>query len=369
MKPLFLAFLVITLTLLCLPGLVHAQSGPPVVHAVLFYSPNCEHCYYIITEVLPPLFDQYGDQLQMIGVDVTQPDGQAAFRAAMEIHSIDLEYAGVPFLVVGDTYLMGDVDIPQQFPGFIEYYLAQGGLDWPDIPGLTEMIASVESTQAAQASPTPETTSTPWPTSTPEPLILTGEERASIGDRLAQDPAGNGLAILVLVGMLVAVGWSIRSFRRTPGRPLAGAVLSLIPVLCIVGLGVAGYLAFVETTHSEAICGPVGDCNTVQQSGYARLFGILPIGVLGIVGYLAIIAAWGSIQYTKGKLAEYGALAMLAMTFSGTLFSIYLTFLEPFVIGATCAWCLSSALIMTVLMLLSIAPGKLAATRLQSRDR
>lgn len=369
MKRLFLAILLNLLTLMSYPGPARAQGPVPVVHAVLFYSPNCGHCYYVITEVLPPLFDQYGDQLQMIGVDITSQDGHDAFLAALEIHGIDLEYAGVPFLVIGDTYLMGDADIPQQFPGLIEYHLAMGGVDWPDIPGLAEMLVSMEATQQAQATPTSELTATPGPTATPEPLILTGEEKASVADRLAQDPAGNGLAILILVGMLVAMGWSLRSFQRTPGRPLAGVVLWLIPVLCIVGLGVAGYLSYVEITQVEAVCGPVGDCNTVQQSEYARLFGILPIGVLGMTGYLAIIAAWGVIQYTKGKLTDYGALTMLAMTIFGTLFSIYLTFLEPFVIGATCAWCLSSAIIMTVLMLLSVAPGKLAAEKLMGRVR
>jgi uncharacterized membrane protein len=46
-------------------------------------------------------------------------------------------------------------------------------------------------------------------------------------------------------------------------------------------------------------------------------------------------------------------IALFAMTGLGTLFSIYLTFLEPFVIGATCMWCLSSATIMTLLHSLS----------------
>jgi uncharacterized membrane protein len=55
------------------------------------------------------------------------------------------------------------------------------------------------------------------------------------------------------------------------------------------------------------------------------------------------------------------------MTVVGTLFSIYLTFLEPFVIGATCAWCLTSAVLMTVLMLLSIAPAKFALAHLSER--
>jgi uncharacterized membrane protein len=48
------------------------------------------------------------------------------------------------------------------------------------------------------------------------------------------------------------------------------------------------------------------------------------------------------------------------MTAIGTIFSIYLTFLEPFVIGATCAWCLTSAIIMTILMLLTVSPAKAA---------
>jgi len=46
--------------------------------------------------------------------------------------------------------------------------------------------------------------------------------------------------------------------------------------------------------------------------------------------------------------------ALVGLTLIGTLFSMYLTFLEPFVIGATCAWCLTSAVILTLLMLLSV---------------
>jgi uncharacterized membrane protein len=49
--------------------------------------------------------------------------------------------------------------------------------------------------------------------------------------------------------------------------------------------------------------------------------------------------------------------ALLAGTVSGVAFSIYLTFLEPFVIGATCAWCLTSAILITVLMWLAAGPG------------
>ena len=48
------------------------------------------------------------------------------------------------------------------------------------------------------------------------------------------------------------------------------------------------------------------------------------------------------------------------MAFFGVLFSIYLTFLEPFVIGATCMWCISSAVIQTIIFLASSDSAKRA---------
>lgn len=359
-------------------GQVRLPADQPVVHAVLFYSPSCSHCYYVINEVLPPLFEQYGNQLQMVGISIASPDGYDVFLAALDLHGIAPEYGGVPFLVVGDTYLLGDVDIPQQFPGLVEYYLSQGGVDWPLIPRLPELLAGMDSTQDAQETPAEETPtlaptvtgqSEAMPASTPveEPdsIALVGEETIGLWDRLAQDPAGNSLAILVLIGMVVALGWSIWSLARPVARQTGSTSLWLVPILCAAGLGVAGYLSYVEVTQVEAVCGPVGDCNTVQQSEYARLFGVLPIGVLGMVGYVAIIVSWLFARWAnKGAIRDLGALALLTMTVFGTIFSIYLTFLEPFLIGATCAWCLTSAVLMTILMLLSVAPGKQALNRL-----
>ena len=139
-------------------------------------------------------------------------------------------------------------------------------------------------------------------------------------------------------------------------------------VLALAGLGVATYLAHVEVRGIEAVCGPVGDCNTVQQSPYARLFGVVPIGVLGAAGFSAILVAWGARRWASGRTAVWAGIAQLAMTGCGTLFSIYLTFLEPFVIGATCLWCLSSAVIMTALYGLTLAPGGSAAAVLRHRS-
>jgi len=54
------------------------------------------------------------------------------------------------------------------------------------------------------------------------------------------------------------------------------------------------------------------------------------------------------------------------MTCFGIAFSIYLTFLEPFVIGATCAWCLTSAIVMTALFWLAAPRARSALAVLRS---
>jgi uncharacterized membrane protein len=185
-------------------------------------------------------------------------------------------------------------------------------------------------------------------------------ETSNWRDTFTRDPAGNTLSVIVLLGMLGSIPWAVTLFRNTNGISLKENWAWVIPLLCVIGFGVAGYLAYVETTQVTAVCGPVGDCNTVQQSEYARLFGILPIGVLGLIGYVAIFISWLVARYAKDHLADYAVIFLFIMTAFGTLFSIYLTFLEPFVIGATCAWCLTSAILMTILMLLTVRPVKTA---------
>jgi uncharacterized membrane protein len=124
----------------------------------------------------------------------------------------------------------------------------------------------------------------------------------------------------------------------------------VVPLLVLVGAGVAAYLSFIEVTQAEAVCGPVGDCNTVNQSEYAFLFGVLPVGLLGLVGYGLILLLWMVRRASPPASRRWATLGLWAGALVGTLFSAYLTFLEPFVIGATCAWCLTSAMIMTLLL-------------------
>ena len=163
----------------------------------------------MINDTIIPLVEKYGDQLQIIAIDVTQQQGQTLFLSA--IQKFNLDSAGVPFLVIDDTYLIGSEDIPNKFPGLIETYLTQGGVDFPNITGLQEMISKAQeadnataaaSTQSEtlQTQPVPATASPADVSPTAIPNIVIDHGRASTWlDTFTRDPAGNTLSVLVLI--------------------------------------------------------------------------------------------------------------------------------------------------------------------------
>jgi len=89
--------------------------------------------------------------------------------------------------------------------------------------------------------------------------------------------------------------------------------------------------------------------------------------VLGVLYYLTIGALWAGQRHSARRWANLSALGLLGLTLFGTIFSIYLTCLELFVVRAICSWCLGSAVTTTILMLLVVVPitGSPAAKRVQ----
>jgi uncharacterized membrane protein/thiol-disulfide isomerase/thioredoxin len=358
-------FLALLLMILVPIGKTWAQG--PLVRAVLFYSPSCPHCHEVMTEHLPAVSDQYGDNLQIVVVNTAVEGGALLFQATIEMFDVPPERRGVPMLVIGDQVLVGSIEIPERFPDLVQEGFDQGGLDWPAIPGLMEALPPELTgpvTGEATPNPTdePEPTAEIVPTDTPFPTIDEPDQDnlsrwfASVKFRIMLDPAGNILALIVLVGMVISVISVVVLLLTKRTAPTPRWMKWALPVLSLVGIIIASYLSYIEITQETAFCGPVGDCNSVQHSSYAKLFGVVPIGLLGLAGYVAILAAWYISQKTTGQVKSYSILILMGMTFFGTTFSIYLTYLEPFVIGATCMWCVLSAVIMTAQMWLALPP-------------
>jgi uncharacterized membrane protein len=114
-----------------------------------------------------------------------------------------------------------------------------------------------------------------------------------------------------------------------------------------VGLGVASYLTYVHYSGGPILCLKGGGCETVQHSIYSKLAGV-PVALIGLIGYILIL---GSLLVPDG---EFPRLATMGFTVPGFAFSVYLTGRELFSIHAICPWCVSSAVMMTLLTAMSV---------------
>jgi uncharacterized membrane protein len=261
-------------------------------------------------------------------------------------------------------YLVGSGDIPELFPGIVADTLAADGMSWPPVEGIDEALAPfIEegSVVDPDAGPTDASEETAAAGADGTAAVLPLGDDASWTERFGRDVTGNSISVVVLALLLLsAIAAPILAARGSlPAFPSW-----IVIVLAAIGIGVAAYLASVETSGSEAVCGPVGDCNAVQASEYAAIWGI-PIGVLGVLGYAAIAGLWVVSRVAKGTPADVSLVLIGMGAWIGTLFSIYLTFLEPFVIGATCMWCISSAVIMMALLWITSGPAIEAWHRLR----
>jgi uncharacterized membrane protein len=335
-----LMLLVTLLLALGLPGSVKASPESdikPVVHAVLFYSAGCPYCSEVLNNTLPPLQEQHQSQLSILLIELATLEDINNLYSLGNTLGLTKEQVAVPFLLIDQTPLVGVEEINSRLPNLIEKYLAEGGLETPDIPLLNKMAARGIDFNAYDPA-----------------------QKAVAQAQAASNSTGMTLAWVIMVFMLLALVASLiliaRAFQGNPLPPLKGWAEIVITVLSLIGLGAAIYLTYVEITHTRALCGPVGDCNTVQSSPYAKLFGLIPIGVIGAVGYIAILVAWLWRRFRSDALSRVAGPIMFGMALFGTLFSIYLTYLELFVIHAVCIWCLTSAVIITLLMLLSLPP-------------
>jgi len=323
-----------------------ALAKEAIVPTVLFYSPTCSHCAKLEREILPALQQRYGKQLVIVHVNVVSAAGSDIFEAAIARLKVPEARIRVPALLIGDTFLLGTVEIPEKAPGLIAAALAKGGLDWPNLPGLYEQFFAQKSIHLDHLSP--------W---------------AFMTYKFKQDPLANGIAVLVLALLVISLIAAVVIPLSSRPAPKAMTLLPawVIPPLAVIGLAVAVYLSYVEVSETNAFCGPVGHCNAVQNSPYAKLFGILPIAVLGMGGYIAILLAWMLQCLGRESLKRQGRLALWGLGLFSVLFSSYLTFLEPFVIGATCTFCLVSAVVLVMILWASILPAKASLGRMEPK--
>jgi uncharacterized membrane protein len=354
------------LSLLALPVITQAQQS--VVYGIFFYSPACPHCHDVINNDWGAIQDEFGDQLRVLFVNVQEPMGSQLMTQTTQELSINSN--GVPMLVIGDEALIGSVDIPAQTARIVREGLANGGIAPPPVTGMAAIFEETLGDEYVPIGTIEAETDDIANALAVGVLIALVASLALVGTSFANPSlrpivSGRVGKIATVTGLVFSLGLTLTLVlgSTAPWITLLAVVLSLligfvlfsllnanlpetvgIQLLAVVGLLVAVYMAYIETTTAEAVCGAIGACNVVQESPYAAILGI-PIGIIGILGYAVLL-----LLSFIGKRFPQAMWLAFALSAGGVLFSIYLTYLEPFVIKATCVWCLTSAVVMLLLL-------------------
>lgn len=133
-------------------------------------------------------------------------------------------------------------------------------------------------------------------------------------------------------------------------------VYGLAALVSLIGLADAIYLTVEHISGRSVRCTIVSGCSEVLSSPYASVRGY-PLAAIGAVAYFVV--------FSLATLAAFGyrGLDKLLTIIVGAMFltTLWLLYLQAFVIGHFCQFCLLSALVTTALTVLTIAAGKLAA--------
>jgi uncharacterized membrane protein len=155
---------------------------------------------------------------------------------------------------------------------------------------------------------------------------------------------------------------SKRSQDKTPkteGPPRGRMILyGVAGLFCLFGLADATYLTVLALTGETAACSGQAGCFEVLGSAYARVAGI-PVAAFGVAGYFSAFtfATFAAFNYARAQM-------FFALTV-GVLFAVtlWLLYVQAFVLHAFCRYCLFSAAITFLLMGLVVAGPSPRASR------
>lgn len=111
-----------------------------------------------------------------------------------------------------------------------------------------------------------------------------------------------------------------------------------VALVSLVGLGDATYLTIEHITGQSVRCTIIAGCSEVLSSSYATVGGV-PLAVIGAAAYFAV--------FSLATLAAFGyrfaGIVLSVMVLIMMLVSLWLIYLQAFVIRSFCQYCLLSA--------------------------
>jgi uncharacterized membrane protein len=128
----------------------------------------------------------------------------------------------------------------------------------------------------------------------------------------------------------------------------------IVAALALAGIFVSIYLTLFKLGVIGELSCSIGSCETVNTSRWSMFLG-LPVAAWGLFFYVDIfvIAVLGTMP--RFEYEPVISVVLVAQAAIGVLFSAWLTYLELAVIHAICIWCVTSAVIVLMILLVSVA--------------
>jgi uncharacterized membrane protein len=124
-------------------------------------------------------------------------------------------------------------------------------------------------------------------------------------------------------------------------------------VLSLLGLFISAYLYLYKVGRIGMVACGAGGCETVQQSPWSRFAGF-EVSLIGFAGYAALLVVSLAGLQPPLSTRRWPATLLAALAGLGVAFTIYLTYLELFVIHAICRWCVGSAVVIVAILIAAL---------------
>ena len=125
-----------------------------------------------------------------------------------------------------------------------------------------------------------------------------------------------------------------------------------IPILALVGLADTLYLLYKKLKHEKLVCFFEDHCNNVSKSKYGYFFGF-PNEFLGVGFYLFVLSSFVLSLFGITTILGIPLFSLLLLAvILASLASLYLLFVQAFILKEWCEWCVLSAFVNFLILFL-----------------
>lgn len=126
-----------------------------------------------------------------------------------------------------------------------------------------------------------------------------------------------------------------------------------VDIVALGGLAIAITIHYVKRNKKQLICPTGSDCNVVITSRYSKFLGV-PLEYLGIAYFSLVFVTYAVRIIFPYFLPTSFQIVLLIITISAVTFSLYLLFIQAFLLRQWCIWCILTAMFSITIFLFSL---------------